>query len=227
MFFPGNTLFPVPFPYGCCHKFLLFVCTLLYVEAWIFLAGLLVSGDSFGPRFPACCLDSMITCAFDIRNHTMCLHTWYEKHCCESHALQPRFSVSNLNCQGLVVLTWKFPICSILVLLGNRNRIWTKPMIWRLGKGFWVFFLSMQKNLNIDLWTQGIPGAQRNFRLPAPGNLPACLADNPKFQMSWAPEVGTALGIWAPEWWWQQPTLSSLLAKVAGFWFSWNKHYGC
>ena len=89
------------------------------------------------------------------------------------------------------------------------------------------FFLSMQKNLNIDLWTQGIPGAQRNFRLPAPGNLPACLADNPKFQMSWAPEVGTALGIWAPEWWWQQPTLSSLLAKVAGFWFSWNKHYGC
>lgn len=188
MFFPGNTLFPVPFPYGCCHKFLLFVCTLLYVEAWIFLAGLLVSGDSFGPRFPACCLDSMITCAFDIRNHTMCLHTWYEKHCCESHALQPRFSVSNLNCQGLVVLTWKFPICSILVLLGNRNRIWTKPMIWRLGKGFWVFFFINAKKSKHWSLNSGNSGCTTQFSPTGTWKL-ACM-------LGWQPQIPDVLSTW-------------------------------
>lgn len=53
----------------------------------------------------------------------------------------------------------------------RRNRIWTKPMIWREFRVHNAIF------------------AYRHL-------------------------VGTALGIWAPEWWWQQPTLSSLLAKV-------------
>eukprot|EP00434_Breviolum_minutum_P044550 symbB.v1.2.039800.t1/scaffold6792.1/size15526/3 len=52
-----------------------------------------------------------------------------------------------------------------------RNRIWTKPMIWREFRVHNAIF------------------AYRHL-------------------------VGSALGILAPQWWWQQPTLSSLVAKV-------------
>ncbi|CAK9113176.1 Uncharacterized protein SCF082_LOCUS52469 [Durusdinium trenchii] len=53
-----------------------------------------------------------------------------------------------------------------------RNRIWTKPMIWREFRVHNAIF------------------AYRHL-------------------------VGSALGIWAPEWWWQAPTATSLVVKVA------------
>lgn len=93
----------------------------------------------------------------------MCSHTWYDKHCCESHTLQPRFSVSNLNCQGLVVLTLEFSLAGLLFSVETGIAFGQNQWFGGWEKVCEKVFLYQCKKLKIDLWNSGNSGCTTQF----------------------------------------------------------------